>query len=206
LETEVLDRGESLSNNDVTDNVVTRSASSGISSISNNNGRIIDNTIDGAGVRADGTQANGPGNGIGVNANAAANKTTANVVFGNIVNNAFANGMNTVSDGNVVSHNRFTGPSVFGILNGGHSNSFTNNYAVGSQIFDLIDGTEYPTCDNDVWSANTYGTAAPACTTAGGFQVPPPPPAAVAAATAAVSTPPELQSQPYGRGGRRPGA
>ena len=57
-----------------------------------------------------------------------------------------------------------------------------NNFSVGNNVlppleqselggptFDLHDGN--PDCDNNLWRANIYRTAHPACTTIGGTQV-----------------------------------
>ncbi|MCA1684132.1 MAG: right-handed parallel beta-helix repeat-containing protein, partial [Actinobacteria bacterium] len=155
LESEVLGRGESLSGNNVVHNTVRDNASSGISSISNDGAHIEDNTVAHNGFYADGSPGNPRGNGIGIDANAAADPTTANVVRNNLVQNNFAAGIEVLKDGNSVADNRFLGNGQQGIFNDfGQNNTYTNNVATSNQL-DLYDS--FSDCDGNVWSGNTYG-------------------------------------------------
>jgi len=183
LEVENLGRGQSLSGNKVNHNTVRHNISSGISSISNVDAQIQDNRLADNGFRPDGTQGNEPGNGIGLQANAAATPVTSNVVSRNVVDRSRLAGIEVLSDANTVKDNTFTNDAV-GIYNHfGHSNTFTNNVATNGLFVDLYDATDYPTCDSDTWFANTYVTANPVCTTTGGHQISQPPTAAVAGAS-----------------------
>jgi parallel beta-helix repeat protein len=94
------------------------------------------------------------------------------------------------SDRSTVEDNIVTGNAANGIILHGQFNArppvmdsrVVNNYAVdnnrlppigpgplGGPTFDIQDGS--PTCDNNVWFGNTFHTASPACTTAGGHPV-----------------------------------
>lgn len=83
----------------------------------------------------------------------------------------------TVAD-NRITGNASTGIWVFGFNRG---NRFVNNYVVGNAVRctapcvsgqerDLFNGPP-ANCAGQTWYGNTYGTASPPCTTAGGTQV-----------------------------------
>jgi streptogramin lyase len=184
LEPDAAGRGESLSGNDVVDNDVNHNLSSGISSISNVGAHLSYNRVNDNGFHPDGSRHPdlSPGNGIGVAAGQAATQTTQNVVVGNITNGNADDGVQIISDGNTVTRNQASANGFSGIENFyGHNNTFTTNVALGNATFtaegniiaDLVDG--FSDCDSNTWADNTYGTATPECTTAGGHMIPPPP-------------------------------
>ncbi|MCA1684135.1 MAG: right-handed parallel beta-helix repeat-containing protein, partial [Actinobacteria bacterium] len=76
LEFEAVDRGNSISANNVVGNTVRNNVSSGISSISNTNGQIRSNTVDHNGFNPDGSAGNPMGNGIGVTNDQSATRLT----------------------------------------------------------------------------------------------------------------------------------
>jgi len=68
------------------------------------------------------------------------------------------------------THNRIIGNLAFD-----NNRDRCTEQTCGSLRYDLIDGNQGRPCDHDVWSGNAYGTAFPACTTAGGTPLPPGP-------------------------------
>lgn len=65
---------------------------------------------------------------------------------------------------NIVRNNTTTGNGQRGIVVAGSSNQILRNSSKGNVGRDLEDTTAGGACDANVWSANSYGTAFPACT------------------------------------------
>src|SRR4029078_11537723 len=73
--------------------------------------------------------------------------------------------------GTVVRGNRSFGNRADGIRVDGRSNLITNNRTggngAGGRGYDLHDSNRHPSCDGNVWAANTVRTAVPDCTRGG---------------------------------------
>ena len=152
-------RGESIANNRILNNVVTNNENSGISNISNVEGRIVGNVVEGNGrcVSTEfGLECNEPSNGIGVQS-----------LF-------FATPVTRV----LVEQNRVLRSAGRGIVVGSQQNRIVRNVALEHET-DLVDlngrlvcsggggrggGCVFqPDCDENVWSANRFRTAHPEC-------------------------------------------
>jgi len=78
----------------------------------------------------------------------------------------------------IVADNIVTDNAGSGIAVGSSNNTIRRNRVLGNGsafpdfFFDLHDISLNNDCDSNVWAGNTYTTADPACTTAGGHQVP----------------------------------
>ncbi|CAN5248595.1 hypothetical protein BH24ACT1_BH24ACT1_03110 [soil metagenome] len=164
------------------------------------NNRVYDNGLDGIAIFARSTdnvvrrndvrrngahgQVHRQGDGIAVFNRAERNLIEDNRVFDNGANGIFLRGPITTGSGVVIP----------GATNNSVLNNFTGNNGPipgpGGPRFDLRDNN--PNCDNNTWFGNTYLTAFPACTTAGGSG--PPVAAASSEASAATSAEPEVGS------------
>lgn len=95
-----------------------------------------------------------------------------------------------------VADNLVTGNAGNGILIGSSDNQILDNVVVGNArspvdiFFDLQDVSIDDNCDSNVWRGNTYGTASPDCTAAGGRQVGTTAPALATTGTTRSSRPP----------------
>lgn len=126
-------RGESLIGNKVIDNVVRDNVNSGISSLSNVNGVIRGNIVEHNGYRRSGRQGNGPGNGIGVQANFLASPSTHDLVEANIVRDNYNSGIQVMSNSNRIVANTVSGNGFAGIdLFYGLSNTMLRNTSTGT--------------------------------------------------------------------------
>ncbi|HSH23397.1 MAG TPA: right-handed parallel beta-helix repeat-containing protein, partial [Acidimicrobiales bacterium] len=153
--------GLSIAGARVSRNVVTRSASAGISNINNTKGEISSNLVEGNG------RTNAPGNGIGVQLGPASRDvSTELIVKDNTVRGNGTDGIHVVSlaTGNQILNNIVVDNAVA-------------NTAEVKAFVDLRDRN--PACAGNVWFGNTWGSGFfnPACTTAGGTgPLPPTPP------------------------------
>ncbi|MEN3316007.1 MAG: trimeric autotransporter adhesin [Acidimicrobiaceae bacterium] len=143
-----LPREVSIYDNQILDNTVKSNDNAGISTLSNINGVIRGNTVDDNGHGGDFPF---PGNGIGVQFLQNAQAITRVLVSFNEVHGNGNAGIVVGSEGNRIQNN----------------DASHNDGAFGDA--DLTDLNE--NCDSNTWSANTYSTASPDCTTAGGQQV-----------------------------------
>jgi len=165
-------RGESLHNNNVVNNTITRNANSGISDLSNLNATVAGNDVEGNGFQPDGSFGNFPGNGLGVQSLQQADQDAGDTVRANLVKDNASDGIQILSNTNHVLQNDVTGNQNYGIEVNGHSNRITDNLATGNAFGDLQDSSSFPDgCDSNVWNNNVYGTAFPACAASGGRQV-----------------------------------
>ncbi len=95
---------------------------------------------------------------------------TGTVVSGNDASNLNVEGIliggdpsiGQVTSGNDVHGNTTNNNGTFGIHvgTGGTSNTISGNTATANHAVDLVDS--HPTCDADIWTGNTFATAAPA--------------------------------------------
>jgi Right handed beta helix region len=88
------------------------------------------------------------------------------LVESNVVRNSGRHGVNVQdgSRGNVVRSNQAIANVQSGILVAGQANRILGNRAASNGSTDLRDANLGNTCDANTWSANTFGTASPACT------------------------------------------
>jgi len=198
-------RGESLSGNNIIDNVVRDNVDSGISNLSNVDGIIRGNTVVHNGFRPDGTKGNDPGNGIGVQHNQKATPNTHNIIESNQVSDNFNDGIVILSHENRIASNTVTANHANGIEISfpfyAKSNRIVNNTSTGNVLLDLLDRS--PECGTNVWMGNVWsGSTSPPCTQAGGHQVQAPAATSQAVGQAEVAlspTPGQDSSAPVGR-------
>ena len=88
------------------------------------------------------------------------------LVEANVVRNNGRHGINVQNGSrrNLVRNNQATGNVQNGILVAGQNNRILGNRARSNGSTDLRDANPGNTCDANIWSGNTFGTAAPACT------------------------------------------
>ena len=156
-------RNLSDSGNQIVANTVHDNENAGISTLSNVDGTITDNVSDRNGFATTSPYGGFPGNGIGVRNLLFADPQTRVLVKNNQVRGNARNGIEVDSKSNSILSNTTDG-------NGGPN--------AGRYFFDLRDGnrdpiTGQPSCDNNIWSANIWGSGGfnPACTTAGGHAI-----------------------------------
>ncbi|MCA1683758.1 MAG: right-handed parallel beta-helix repeat-containing protein, partial [Actinobacteria bacterium] len=172
----------SLHANRVVGNRVRDNGNAGISSLSNVDGVIQGNRVEHNGFQDPYGGSAFPGNGIGVQNLAFAEPKTRVLVKQNKVLGNASDGIRVLSQDNQILSNTADG-------NGGEFAGIWN--------FDLVDynndpDTFEPTCDNNLWSANIWGSGGffPDCTSAGGR------PLAGTKAAPKVSLAPELRRRP----------
>jgi hypothetical protein len=146
----------SLNANQIVGNTVINNGSAGISTISNVNGVVRSNLAEHNGFQTPFGGAAYPGNGIGVTYAHNANPQTNELVEYNQVIGNGRDGIQVVADGNQILNNMGTG-------NGGRD----------FRDFDRT-ATFQPTCLNNTWSGNQWGTGGfyPQCASNGGSQLP----------------------------------
>lgn len=211
---EDLPREISVYRNRFLGNQVTGNDNSGISVISDVDGEVRDNVVDGNGHLAF------PGNGIGVQNLARAEPATAVVVATNTVTGNGGDGIRITSSRNDVGSNAVHGNVGSGIhVEGtsaatGHGNTVHDNDAAGNKLGpagygDLVDFSTDPDtgvydCDSNTWLRNVWGSGGywpdpavlgaqgpVACTTTGGTAAPAAATSAAAAATSRAAAPGE---------------
>lgn len=157
-------RGESLYDNAVVRNVVSRNFGVGISNISNVNGRIVGNVVEENGLfyTDDYDAANqGFGTGIGLTKGGNAVADTYVLVEGNRVarNGVFGILGDRGSSSNTIQNNESVSNGVGIGVNEFYNNQILYNRTHSNRLIDLYDNNE--NCDNNTWYGNTWGPPNP---------------------------------------------
>jgi len=156
LEAEDVRRGESLTGNDIVNNVIRHNTSSGSSNLSNLYATIKGNLVERNGTKANG-EVNDPGNGIGIQHLFMAQPDTHDLVQANVVRDNAYDGIQVTSE----------------------ANRIIDNTATGNGNLDLADYNDLsggPPCDSNLWLKNVWGRYVdtslgsyyPECVTMGG--------------------------------------
>lgn len=163
-------RGESISGNDIVNNVIRGNASAGISSLSNVDSEVRGNTVEGNGLTAF-----SPINGIGIQNLLQASPVTRVVVEDNRVHGNGGSGIVVFSQENTIRNNDVADNAVI-----------EDAFDVAFDLYDMN-----ADCDANIWSGNIWGSGGfdPECTTTGGSG---PPMAAAAAPAEGVARPEPL--------------
>jgi parallel beta-helix repeat protein len=141
--------------NTIADNIVSANSFMGAHGISVENG---------AGHRVSGNQVVGSAR-DGISLSPPVSDT---MVLTNVVRSNGRHGINVQNGSvrNLVQRNLSTGNAQNGILVAGQSNRILGNTTRSNVAGDLRDTNAGNTCDANVWSGNTFGTASPVCTQA----------------------------------------
>lgn len=219
LDLEDIQRGESVYDNRVIGNTIRRNNGSGVSNISNVNGRVVGNHIEDNGSpyykSFDAYLQEYPAHGIGIRAGQEARQNTQMYVADNTVVHNGLDGIIVQSDENRVQSNEVIDNGIFGIeLFTAERNLIAENATSGNIYWDLLDQSGYEDgnydCDENRWIGNTWGPVTPElaafgidymyfpdCTATGGSGPNPPSSAADASAAAAAATAAESPLSPF---------